>query len=106
MSEERGTGRTKAMVEAMPPEGGTIIVHNGVVRDYVNRMIRDLRGEPFARTVRVAVVRNYSDCYRLDGLCCHVEVDHAVWENINGETAAKLKDKLYGIRLAAAARAA
>lgn len=103
---ERGTGRTKAMVEAMPPEGGTIIVHNAVVRDYVNRMVRDLRGQPFARTVRVSVVQNYSDCYRLQGLSCHVAVDHAVWENINRETTAKLNETLHGIRLRQAARAA
>ena len=37
----RGTGLTKAMVEALPDDGGVVIVHTPEMRRYVDQMIRD-----------------------------------------------------------------
>lgn len=76
---ERGTGRTKAMVEALP-ESALVIVHTYVMRRYVERMTRDLRGIEFASRTRVVVIQNRCDAdLVLLSMRGPVRFDHA-WE--------------------------
>lgn len=76
----RGTGETKAMVMALPDEGACVLVHNGSMVRYVERMIIDLRGSDMMKRCRVMPMRSHSDTQRLYGLKMRTFVDHAFWE--------------------------
>ena len=75
----RGTGRTKAMVMALPEGGACVITHGAEVRRYIERMIYDLRGRDFLRSCKVCVIYGHSDLGRLQGLLMPTFIDHAFW---------------------------
>lgn len=79
----RGTGLTKAMVMSLPETGAAVIVHNSVMRDYVMRMVRDLRGPDVAKRCKVLVLQHHSDLARLHGLRVQVHVDHAFSDSVS-----------------------
>lgn len=79
---DRATGLTKAMVEALPQEGGHIIVHTGAMRAYVQKMIRDLRGPEIQRKTKVHVIRYVGDQYKLAGITELITFDHAWHEAV------------------------
>ncbi|NTJ46528.1 hypothetical protein G6K93_05805 [Agrobacterium rhizogenes] len=74
---ERGTGRTKAMVERLPAEGGHIVIHTWALRRYVEQMILSLRGPDVAKRTRVHVIRYRGDEVKILGAYGHIEIDHA-----------------------------
>ena len=71
------TGLTKAMVIGLPETGAVVIVHNAPMRDYVMRMVRDLRGPDVAKRCKVIALQHHRDLARLQGLRVPVHVDHA-----------------------------
>lgn len=81
LSEERGTGRTFAMVKALTEDVRFIVVHTTAMKDYIERMLWDHRRDLIHNSVRrphVVVVQSMHDIDRLRG--CVFEVDHAVWD--------------------------
>ena len=94
----RGTGLTKAMVEAIPADGGTLIVHSHQMRRYVGQMIQDLRGKDLWKQSKVVVVEHPSDLVRLHGLRGYVDIDHAVEENVHPIMSAELRHVVQQIR--------
>lgn len=100
-SEERNrsTGRTLAMVRALPETGAVVITHSAEHRRYVERMVRDVRGAETAKLVSVRVVRGWSDVQTLEGLRVPVRVDHAVGPALNAVTWRALKCLIEGVNL-------
>lgn len=76
----RGTGKTKAMVMALPADGACVVVHNQSMVRYVERMIYDLRGEDMMKRCKVWRMEIQRDADRLQGLRMRTFVDHAFWE--------------------------
>lgn len=87
----RGTGMTKAMVEALPNEGGVLIVHSTTMRHYVERMVRVLRGIDVSKRCRVVVVNHHVDILQINGLIGYIDVDHAVEEHVHPIVVAELR---------------
>ncbi len=77
----RGTGKTKAMVEGLTP-GSIVVVHTGPMRGYVERMLRDLRGDEVAASVRVVTINARGDEAKLFGVRRPVVLDHAFEEQV------------------------
>lgn len=75
----RGTGKTKAMVMALPDEGACVVVHNASMVRYVEHMINDLRGKDLMNRCKVISVARQHDADRLQGLRMRTFVDHAFW---------------------------
>jgi len=75
----RGTGKTKAMVMALPDEGACVVVHNASMVRYVEQMIYDLRGKDLMKRCKVISVSRQHDADRLQGLRMRTFVDHAFW---------------------------
>jgi hypothetical protein len=75
----RGTGKTKAMVMALPDEGACVVVHNQPMVRYVERMIYDLRGKGLMKRCKVFLVDSQHGADRLQGLSMRTFVDHAFW---------------------------
>lgn len=75
----RGTGKTKAMVMALPADGACVVVHNAAMVRYVERMICDLRGKDMMKRCKVWRVESQGDADRLQGLRMRTFVDHAFW---------------------------
>jgi len=75
----RGTGKTKAMVMALPDEGACVVVHNAAMVRYVERMIYDLRGKGLMNRCKVLRIEHQGDADRLQGLRMRTFVDHAFW---------------------------
>lgn len=74
----RRSGRTLAMVRALPETGSVVVVHTPPLRDYVKQMIRDIRGADVARRTNVVVCRQRIDAYEfLTGHRIPVIFDHA-----------------------------
>lgn len=73
----RPAGRTMAMVRSLPDSGACVIVHNGNMRRYIERMMRDLRGIDFLKRCLVLVIYGHHDLYRLHGLRLPTFIDHA-----------------------------
>lgn len=96
----RGTGKTKAMVEALPADGCVVVVHSTPLRHYVEQMIHDLRGPEMLARCQVIVARNTADCDRLYGQRRLVEIDHAVHDSgqVPRATLALLDHLVAGIR--------
>lgn len=91
----RGTGRTKAMVEALPATGATVIVHGCSLRDYVRHMIRDLRGADVEDACKVVVVRKLYDAMKaMQGRPGPFVVDHAFWDYVDARTACWTREYL------------
>lgn len=77
---ERGTGRTKSMVEALP-DHCVVIVHSHDFRRYVELMIADLRGKTILEGIDVRAVSDFSSADRaLRGRRCRVIFDHAFFD--------------------------
>lgn len=84
-----------AMVKELPENGAVVVVHSPPMRDYVVRMIRDVRGEKVAKATRVLVIGHRIDVQRLYGLRVPTFVDHAFWWTENGSAEVRhLVDKL------------
>lgn len=77
----RRTGRTKAMVEALPASGAVVVVHNRTMREYVEQMIDDLRGRAVREVIDVCVVNNFESAQgALMGRRVPILLDHAFEE--------------------------
>lgn len=94
----RGTGLTKAMVEAIPDEGAILIVHSHHMRRYVDRMINDLLGSNIRKLCKVVVIEHASDLRQLRGLSGYVDIDHAVEEHVHPIVLAELRRAVQRIR--------
>lgn len=46
------------MVRALPASGSVIVTHTAALRDYIIRMVRDVRGSEVAKVTEVVVVRD------------------------------------------------
>lgn len=79
----RGTGLTKDMVMALPDGGAAVIVHSADMRDYVLRMVRDLRGIELAKRCKMIVLQSHRDLAHLQGLRVPVYVDHAFFDAVS-----------------------
>lgn len=80
---DRGTGRTLAMVKELPDGGAIVIVHNAVMRRYIERMVSDVRGPAVASVVKVRVVEHRSQADDLlRGARTRVSFDHAWFEHV------------------------
>lgn len=75
----RGTGKTKAMVMALPEGGAFIVAHSFQMDRYIERMIFDLRGRDFFKLCHVHAVHGQMCTNRLHGLRIPIFVDHAFW---------------------------
>lgn len=73
----RGTGRTKRMVMELPEGGCVVVAHNGDGVAYIRRMIGDLRGGDFLKSVRIASLAYVEN---LHGLDLPIFIDHFVLE--------------------------
>lgn len=87
----RNTGKTKAMVEALPETGGIVCVSSqGMVR-YVKQMIRDLRGDVVADKCHVIEMSKPTHTDRLRGIPpLGAYVNHNVYDVADPETVAML----------------
>jgi hypothetical protein len=85
----RGTGKTKAMVEALPAGGSTVVVHNSAMRSYVEAMIREVRGSETWRHTKVVVIASPRDVLKLHGLRDRIAFDHAFEVNVHPSIAAE-----------------
>lgn len=77
----RRAGRTFAMVKNLTADVRFIVVHTAQMKDYVERMLWDVRRDLIHNSVRrphVVVVQSTRDCDRLRGQ--KIVVDHAVLE--------------------------
>jgi hypothetical protein len=90
----RGTGKTKAMVMALPEEGACVVVHAAPMVRYVERMIYDLRGKVMLRRCKVWRVERQGDADRLQGLRMRTFVDHAFWDLTHDRHLARHVDHL------------
>lgn len=94
-----GTGKTKAMVEALPEGGSVVIVHNGQTADYVRRMIVDLRGRHVMLNTRVRTVASCDAAVgALLGVREPVFVDHAFQERALPSVKARVAELIGGIQ--------
>lgn len=94
----RQTGKTKAMVEALPEGGSIVIVHNGAMADYVRRMIEDLRGGRIALVTKVRTVATYDAAMgALTGVRLPVFLDHAFEEHARPVVKAVVAELMSGI---------
>lgn len=89
---DRGTGLTKAMVEALPESGAVVVVHTGAMRSYVERMILDLRGKAVASRCKVRVIQDRGLFPMLHGLRVPIIIDHAVEDYVHPRLVMELKD--------------
>ncbi|TPL40679.1 hypothetical protein [Mesorhizobium sp. B2-4-6] len=85
----RGSGLTKAMVEALPTESSTVVVHNSAMRSYVEAMIRDVRGTEMWRRTKVVVIARQGDVQQLYGLRDHIAFDHAFDDSVHPAVSAE-----------------
>ncbi|MCJ9721516.1 hypothetical protein MOV66_06540 [Agrobacterium sp. SHOUNA12C] len=90
---ERGTGLTKAMVEALPESGGHIIVHSAALREYVRKMVLDIKGADVARRTRIHIVRYRGAELHIYGMSGHIAIDHAWQWNVPGD----VEDHVYAL---------
>lgn len=81
---DRGSGQTLAMVKALPASGSTVVVHAQALREYVEKMIRDVRGADALRVTTV-VVCNREDSARayLSGRQGPIILDRAFYGNVS-----------------------
>lgn len=91
MATMRGTGLTKAMVEALPNDGGVLVVHTTAMRHYVEQMVRDLRGIEIRKRCKVIVINRHVDLQKIEGLCGYIDIDHAVEDHVRPIVAAELR---------------
>lgn len=83
VSTKRGSGRTLAMVRALPVEDTpTVVVHTQAMADYVRDMARRERPD-LRHPLRVRIVDRPRDVDYLRG--ADFVVDHAVWEHVEQE---------------------
>jgi len=82
------------MVRALPEEGAVVIVHSSAMRDYLARMIRDVRGDQMRKACKIVVIQDHSDLDYLKGLSREVFVDHAVFYSLNFILARELNDRV------------
>lgn len=80
-------GKTLAMVNSLPEAGAMVVVHNGPMRDYLRRMIRDLRGRSSLAATQIIVISQSYDTDRLQGCLKPIFIDHAFWPNVSRGTA-------------------
>lgn len=73
----RGTGRTKRMVMSLPEGGCIVVAHNFIGHEHIKRMIGDLRGGDFLKSVRLVTLDRVES---LRGLDLPIFVDHFVVE--------------------------
>lgn len=80
MSGGRGAGQTLAMVRDLPDAECVVIVHAHPFRNYVMRMIADVRGIDMLKRCRVVAVTDMHSADRLlAGESRAAFVDHAFW---------------------------
>ena len=90
----RGTGKTKAVVMALPSDGACVVVNTAAMVGYVERMIYDLRGKDMLRRCKVWRMESQGDADRLQGLRVRTFVDHAFWELTHDRHLARRVDYL------------
>jgi len=74
----RRSGKTLAMVEQLPDSGAIVIVHTKAMQEYLQQMIRDVRGAEVADASRVVIVTDRQSAERqLTGRSVPIYRDHA-----------------------------
>jgi len=77
----RRSGKTMAMVKALPASGSVVVVHTRPMRTYLQQMLRDVRGPAVAGLTRVVVVNSCAAAEaELAGARMPIRIDHAVRE--------------------------
>lgn len=83
----RQTGRTTAMVKALPDGPVTILIPNSGMRAYLSQLIYDLRSKDFLDKVTIEVVQDRHDIDQLarswHSKTIRFEVDHATLEHLS-----------------------
>lgn len=99
-------GKTLRMVMALPEADALVVVHTGVMVDYVRRMIRAFRGAHVELATKVLAIRSCHEAERhLTGQRREIHVDHAFWERSRQDVVAmvrELKGAIDAIRAPAA----
>lgn len=99
---DRDTGRTLAMIKALPESGAIVIVHNSTMRRYIEQMVRDVRGPTVAQVVKVRVVEDRSQADDLlRGARTPVSFDHAWFEHVRYDVLRYTMDMADGVNIAA-----
>lgn len=90
---QRGTGKTKGLVETLQPNS-IVVTHSDGMKHYIEQMIRDLR--PKLTGVKVVVVSRQGDAIKLQGESRHIAFDHACFgelpSNVQREEMLKAAD--------------
>jgi hypothetical protein len=81
----RRSGRTLAMVKELPSTGAIVIVHTVAMREYLRRMIFDIRGAETLKHTNIKVVTQPVDADSLHGVSLPIYTDHAWWEVVGDQ---------------------
>jgi hypothetical protein len=85
------------MVKSLPATGSVVVVHTLGLRDYVARMIRDVRGPEVAKVTIVAVCRSRPTSEKhLLGRTLPVLIDHAFYDNVPTHLAKLVQELAHG----------
>lgn len=77
----RRSGRTLAMVKALPDDGCTIVIPTHQFRGYLRDMIYAVRGKAVLDKVNMVIVEHMADIERLRGTGRPIRIDHAWLEH-------------------------
>jgi hypothetical protein len=96
---ERLSASTKAIVLDLPATGSIVVVHDAVMRDNVERMIRELRGPEVLKATKVCAIRTYDTAESvLMGARVPVRIDHLyLHSNINTEVMTRVINLAHGV---------
>lgn len=94
---ETWTARHQRMVNALPEEGGTIVVVTNEIGRHLMRGIRVCRGFAVRRKWRFVRVRTYADCDQVEGLRGVVIIDWTVVEHAKPDAQRRLRVLVAGI---------
>lgn len=76
----RRSGRTLAMVKALPETGCVVVVPTAAMRDYVRRMVFDVRGGNVLKRTTIKILTRPEDVHTLYGRDEPIHVDHAWYD--------------------------
>lgn len=72
---ESWSSRHDRMLQALPADGGTLIVITNEIGRSLMRALRQIRGFAVRKRWRFIAVRSYADCQKVDGLSGTVVID-------------------------------
>ncbi len=96
MSRSAKSGKTRAMIEALPLQPTMIVVHGTFMLDPIREIIEDIKGPLALKLYYLAVIRDEATLYRHIRQTpnnMQIVIDHGFYER--GSISREVKDKLF-----------